>query len=64
MARTPGSGWGAGPMLWQICEKCGQKKALYTPIEGVTFFRCSNKKCNHWFKSDTLLRFRYKSQKT
>jgi hypothetical protein len=29
MARTKGSGWGGGTMLYQICPFCGKKKALH-----------------------------------
>lgn len=29
MARTPGSGWGAGPPTFQICPACGRKTLVY-----------------------------------
>jgi len=43
MARTKGSGWGAGPILWQICPLCGKKKAYYdyNSAFGGYFFRCT-----------------------
>ena len=34
MARTEGSGWGAGPLLYQVCPHCGKKKCYYRPVEG------------------------------
>jgi hypothetical protein len=62
MARTPGSGWGAGPILWQICQCCGKKKAYYDPIEDPASrwykpFRCTL--CKERFDSDTLIRKSY-----
>lgn len=58
MSRTKGSGWGAGPMLYQICPKCGRKKALYDPIPGVpslsSNFKCIF--CKERFNSETLIK--------
>lgn len=59
MSRTPGSGWGAGPMLYQICAICGKKKAIYDPVHdapGYLPFRCLAKNCKQRFSSDTLIR--------
>ena len=41
MARTKGSGWGAGPILWQICPLCGKKKVYYAYILEY-HFRCTH----------------------
>lgn len=60
MARTPGSGWGAGPLLYQICPKCGRKKCLYKPVFGTYGhepFRCTF--CKKRSDSDTLIRTIY-----
>lgn len=57
MARTPGSGWGAGPLLYQICPKCGKKKCIYDRIHGAEWympFRCTS--CKERSDSDTLIR--------
>jgi len=58
MARTPGSGWGAGPLLYQICPKCGKKKCYYSPLPSPDSwympFRCVN--CKERSDSDTLIR--------
>lgn len=62
MARTKGSGWGGGPLLYQICPGCGQKKCYYDPIPNAEYykpFRCLSKKCrptNARYDSDTLIR--------
>lgn len=59
MSRTPGSGWGAGPMLYQICPVCGKKKCIYDPItqaEHYKPFRCLAKLCKERSHSDTLVR--------
>jgi len=64
MARTKGSGWGGGVMLYQVCEPCGRKKALYNPLpepdRWYKPFRCTW--CKERFDSDTLLRIKYVSQ--
>lgn len=60
MARTPGSGWGAGPLLYQICPKCQKKKCYYSPIFQAEWhepFRCVS--CKERSNSDTLLRYKY-----
>ena len=60
--RTEGSGWGGGPLLYQLCPKCGKKKAYYSPIptvEWYTPFKCTSKQCKKEkfrFASDTLVR--------
>lgn len=62
MSRTPGSGWGAGPLLYQVCAHCGRKKALYDPIPGAEYFdpfRCTY--CKKRFDSDLLKRTIYPS---
>lgn len=44
MSRTKGSGWGAGPLLYQVCPGCGKKKCIYDPIDGAEWhkpFRCT-----------------------
>lgn len=60
MSRTPGSGWGAGPLLYQICPKCGKKKCYYSPVFGTGDhepFKCTS--CKKRSDSDTLIRFKY-----
>lgn len=57
MARTPGSGWGGGPLLYQKCPHCGKKKCIYDPIHGAEWhlpFRCIS--CKERNYDDTLLR--------
>lgn len=65
MARTPGSGWGAGPILWQICPECGKKKCYYDPIRDESAkhykpFRCTSCKDKfgkpNRFDSETLIK--------
>jgi|GEM_PF-5546886 hypothetical protein len=42
MTRTKGSGWGGGPILWQVCPHCGKKKCYYDPAYRVNMgFRCT-----------------------
>jgi hypothetical protein len=60
MARTPGSGWGAGPILYQICPRCSKKKCYYDPIFQAEWhepFRCIS--CKQRSDSDLLLRRKY-----
>jgi hypothetical protein len=62
MSRTPGSGWGAGPTLWQVCPFCGKKKAFYHPINYDELrhykpFKCTA--CKERFDSDKLLKTQY-----
>ena len=55
MARTKGSGWGGGVILYQPCQLCGKKKAYYNPITfSVPDFRCTA--CKKRFESDSLQR--------
>ncbi len=54
MARTKGSGWGAGAMLWQLCPKCSKKRALYVWYSGK--FRCTA--CKEYFHYETGLLIR------
>lgn len=59
MSRTEGSGWGAGPMLYQVCPSCGKKKCIYDPVHGASHympFRCLAKYCKKRNYSDTLVR--------
>lgn len=59
MSRTEGSGWGAGPMLYQFCPICGKKKCIYDPIFRVEHykpFRCLAKNCKERSDSDILIR--------
>ena len=58
--RTKGSGWGAGPILYQICPKCNRKKAYYDWQYYIPDFRCSW--CKERFDSNTLLKLKYISQ--
>jgi len=41
MARTKGSGWGAGPLNYIKCPSCGRKKALLTKIDVSYKLRCT-----------------------
>ena len=56
MSRTPGSGWGAGPLLYQICPKCGKKKAIFKYIDNIGFLHCTLKACHAWTQPDTMIR--------
>ena len=61
MARTPGSGWGGGPILYQKCPHCGKKKVMYDwyyHLESIPF-KCTWGACRERFSSDTLLRYKY-----
>lgn len=63
MSRTKGSGWGAGPILYQTCPQCLKRKAFYDPIPGEYTghkFRCTY--CKERFSSDILIRMTYRSQ--
>jgi hypothetical protein len=62
MARTKGSGWGGGTLLYQKCPYCGKKKAVYSPLGDFSSnpFRCTA--CKKWFASETLYRLKYKIQ--
>jgi predicted nucleic acid-binding Zn ribbon protein len=48
MARTKGSGWGAGPLNYIICPACGKKKALYKKIDIIAYLKCTF--CKVWTK--------------
>lgn len=48
MARTKGSGWGAGPLNYMICPACGRKKALYKKIDITSYLKCTF--CKVWTK--------------
>jgi len=55
MARTRGSGWGAGPLLYQKCPLCEKKKAYYDPKSFTSNpFRCTS--CKERFSSSELIR--------
>ena len=55
MARTKGSGWGGGVILYQQCPFCNKKKAYYDPVSGLNCsFRCTA--CKTRFRSTSLIR--------
>jgi hypothetical protein len=55
MSRTKGSGWGGGPLLYQIHEKCGKKKAYYDPFPHIGHdFKCTY--CKERFYSNKLIK--------
>ena len=58
MARTKGSGWGGGVMLYQICPLCDKKKVLYKGV--IAKFKCTS--CKEIFDSNTLIRKSFRSQ--
>ena len=67
--RTKGSGWGGGPLLYQVCPVCGRKKCIYDPIEGTCGYKpfrclwCKDEDGNQTRSdSDTLLRVYYAEQ--
>jgi DNA-directed RNA polymerase subunit RPC12/RpoP len=54
MSRTKRSGWGGGPMLYQVCPNCGKKKALYDPLPySSSAFKCTS--CKKRFHSTDLI---------
>lgn len=54
MARTKGSGWGGGPLLYQKCPHCDKKKVYYDPVDGIIpSFKCTG--CKERFNSSTLI---------
>ena len=58
MARTRGSGWGGGVLLFQICPFCGKKKVFYDWFcNECGDFRCTS--CKKRFHSDKLHRIKY-----
>ncbi len=62
MARTKGSGWGAGTILYQKCPKCGRKKAMYDPFPYIGNFKCTW--CKERFNDGNLKQITYKKQLT
>lgn len=52
MSRTKGSGWGGGVIFYQICPKCGKKKAMYDPIVYASNYKCTW--CKKRFTDDNL----------
>jgi len=62
MARTKGSGWGGGTILYQKCPKCGKKKVMYDGGSGIRDltsipFKCTS--CKHRFNDSDLIREQY-----
>jgi predicted nucleic acid-binding Zn ribbon protein len=57
MARTPGSGWGGGTLLYQICPHCGKKKVIYDTCADIPPFKCTA--CKKRFHSNDLIRSKY-----
>jgi len=60
MARTKGSGWGAGVILYQKCPKCGKKKVMFDWCRDIPPFKCTA--CKERFHDDTLIRHKYISE--
>lgn len=60
MARTKGSGWGGGVLLYQKCPHCGKKKAIYDPFNFGSDFHCTS--CKRRFNNNTLLRCKFANQ--
>lgn len=63
MARTKGSGWGGGPILYQACNCCGKKKAYFDPLNDPSIshwkpFRCTS--CKERFDSNVLIKKTHK----
>ena len=50
MSRTKGSGWGGGPILYQICPGCGKKKAMFIGYYFGSPFKCTW--CKEYFDSN------------
>jgi DNA-directed RNA polymerase subunit RPC12/RpoP len=67
MARTEGSGWGGGVLLYQRCPLCGYKKLIYDPIPNnysQREFKCTKcKERSDYDDSDTLIRSKYPQRK-
>lgn len=62
MARTPGSGWGGGIILYQVCPHCKKKKMYYkqSPIVGSgQHFYCTS--CKEWDKGEGLIKQTYRA---
>jgi transposase-like protein len=55
MARTKGSGWGSGTLLYQKCPYCGKKKAIYVQVPDLPRFKCTA--CKQRFNDNELLPF-------
>ena len=60
MSRTKGSGWGGGAILYQICPKCGKKKAMFIGSHVGSPYKCTS--CKHSFYSSELKRITFRSQ--
>ncbi len=61
MARTKGSGWGGGVLLYQLCPFCNKKKVIYDSIGALmSQFKCTS--CRRLFDSVTLIKKKYLSQ--
>jgi hypothetical protein len=60
MARTPGSGWGAGTILYQKCPFCNKKKVMYDWMGEVPPFKCTS--CRERFYSSNLIKLKYVSE--
>jgi len=60
VARTKGSGWGGGVLLYQMCPCCGRKKVIYRPMGEVPPFYCI--RCKERFNSKILIRKTFASQ--
>jgi len=59
MARTKGSGWGGGVILYQLCPNCGKKKMYYKQpmIPDLPDFYCTY--CKQLDNGIGLIRERY-----
>lgn len=62
MARTKGSSWGGGTILYQKCPGCGKKKVMYDGGGGIRDltaipFKCTA--CKHRFNDPALIREQY-----
>jgi len=62
MARTKGSGWGGGIILYQKCPFCNKKKVMYDPLLDYNPhpFKCTL--CKERFASNELKRITYQEQ--
>ena len=60
MARTKGSGWGGGPLLYQKCPHCSKKKVYYDPMQYIPPFKCTW--CKERFNSTVLLSITFVAQ--
>ena len=60
MARTKGSGWGGGTLLYQICPECGRKKVIYENKIKERPFLCTW--CRERFYNSDLIQKLFRSQ--